>query len=109
MIHSKRSNLMRLAQRVIETGRQNGGESFDDLKHDALAARLGDFGEVGVLVVGDFEALSGFDAQDAREVASFVAAQFRGSAANRVYKESTPCQTSWWHKAGVSCQDLASI
>jgi hypothetical protein len=27
-------------------------------------------------------------------VASFVATQFRGSAANRIHKESTPCQTS---------------
>ena len=32
---------------------------FDDAEDDALAARLGDFGEVRVLVVGDFEALAG--------------------------------------------------
>jgi hypothetical protein len=90
----------------MRSTRQNGRQRFDDLKHHALAARLGDFGEVGLLVVGDFEALSGLDPQDARQVASFVAAQFRGSAVNRIYKKSTPCQISWWHKAASRARIL---
>jgi hypothetical protein len=47
-----------------------------------FAARLGDFGEVRVLVIGDLEALPGLHPQDAREMARFVAAQFRGAAEN---------------------------
>ncbi len=47
------------------------------------------------MVIGDFETLSGFDAQDAGEVASLVATQFRTSAVNRIYKESTSCQALW--------------
>ena len=74
--------------------RQNGRKGFDDPEDHVFAARLGDFGEVSLLIVGDFEALTGFHAQDAGEVASFVATQFRGPAANRIHKESTPCQTS---------------
>src|SRR5258708_3975845 len=58
--------------------RQNGGKGFDDPKHHTFAAGLGDFGEVSLLIVRDFEALSRFDPQDAGEVASFVATQFRG-------------------------------
>jgi hypothetical protein len=39
-------------------------------------------------------------------VASFVAAQFRGSAVNRIYKKSTPCQTLWWHTAASRARIL---
>ena len=82
---------------------KNGGEGFDHPKHHAFATSLGDFGQVSLLIIGDFEALSRFDAQDASEVASFVAAQFRGPAADRIHKESSPCQTLWWHMEALRC------
>ena len=74
--------------------RENGGKGLDDPKLDVLAAGFGDFSEVSLLIIGNLEALSRLYAQDAGEVASFVATQLRGPAANRIYKESTPCQTS---------------
>src|ERR1019366_7259955 len=77
---------------------QDGGEGFEDLEHYTFAACLGDFSQVSLLVIGDLKTLSGFDAQDAGEVARLVATQLGGAAANRVHKESTPCQTTWWHK-----------
>ena len=44
-------------------------------------------------VLSDYS-LPGFDAQDASQVASLLAAQLRGPAAYRIHKESAPCQTS---------------
>ena len=74
--------------------KRDGGDGFDYLKHHSFAAGLGDFGKVGLLVIGDFEALARLHAQDAGQVAGFVATQFRGPAANGIHKESTPCQIS---------------
>jgi hypothetical protein len=42
------------------------------------------------VVIGDFKALSGFDAQDAREMAGFLAREFGGALRDLVYKKSSP-------------------
>jgi hypothetical protein len=65
-----------------------------------LPASLRDFRQIGLLIVGNLEALTRFDPQYAREMAGFVARQFGGSAADGIHKESTPCQIQWWHKPG---------
>ena len=79
---------------MIETGNGTAGRASSYLKHYSFAAGLGDFGNVGLLVIGDFEALARLDAQDAGQMAGFVATQFRGPAANGIHKESTSCQIS---------------
>ncbi len=51
-----------------------------------------------MLVVGNLEALSGFDAKHAGEMAGFVAAQFGSAIADGVYEK-----TSSGH--GIYCSD----
>ncbi len=59
-----------------DDGRGDGGEGFEDAEVNAIAAGFEDLGEEGVLVIGDFEALAGLDAEDAGEMAGILAAEF---------------------------------
>ena len=90
-IHSKRSNLMIDASRVMETTGRGAGMGSMIAKHYALAARLRDFGEIGGVVVGDFVALAGLDAEHAGQMAGLLAVEFGESVAQGVDKEAAAC------------------
>src|SRR6185437_8457558 len=52
--------------------RRDGGDRLENAKRYASAGYRGDFSEIGLLVVGKFEALAGLRAKDAGEVASVI-------------------------------------
>src|SRR5262249_1222340 len=68
-------------------------QRLDHAKGHALPASFLDLGQPRLLVVGDFEALSRFDPQYAREMACLIAVQLGRTAANRLYEKSPSRQT----------------
>ena len=67
------------------------GNRFNDAKYYALAARLGDFGEIGGLVIGDLVLLAGLHAEDTGQMAGLLTVELGESVAQGVDKEAAAC------------------
>jgi len=75
-IHSKRSNLTIDASRVMGGAGSGTGIGSTMRKTTRSPTRLGDFGEIGGVVVGDFVSLAGLHAEHARQMAGLLAVEF---------------------------------
>ena len=70
-------------------------EGFNDGKCDVARRNFGDFGEVGVVGVGDFVALAGLGAEHAGEMAGVVTGKFGAMVVDAVDEEAAAGQKTW--------------
>ena len=80
-------------------------DRFENAEYHPLAAGLGDLGEVRGAVVGDFKTLAGLDAQDSREMAGCLAAEFGCAVMDGIDEESASCQATIVGGLGLTAFD----
>lgn len=82
--------MIELDQRGIERQSYRGsgrGQLFEGAKSHVLLARGLNLGQINVMIVGNFIALSGFDTEDAGEVPGIVSGNFGTSTSHLINKE----------------------